>query len=414
MQSEWPRRPLGELIVSFNALRKPVKEADRVTGPFPYYGASGVIDHVDGYLFDGEYLLIAEDGENLRTRSTPIAFRAVGKFWVNNHAHILRGNEETSTRFLEYAMLAEDIGPYLTGAVMPKLTQANLSRIEVSCPPREMQEEIVGILGVLDDRIGLLHQTNATLEATARAYFKSWFIDFDPVRAKIEGREPEGMDAETAALFPAAFEKSALGPIPNAWMSGTVDEVCVNPRTQVKPDQIPLDTPYIGLEHMPRKSMALDTAGVTEGIESAKFRFERDDILFGKLRPYFHKVGLAAHAGVCSTDILVLRPKDPAWLGFVAMLASSEALVSHATRLSNGARMPRTSWRDLADFEVVLPGIEVAAAFNRVTRPMFERIYANIALSESLSRARDSLLPRLISGKLRLPDVTEQVDAALA
>lgn len=90
-------------------LRVPVKESDRRPGPYPYYGASGIVDYVDGYLFDGEYLLVAEDGENLRTRKTPVAFLATGKFWVNNHAHVIRGNGFADTRFLMYVLSAADI-----------------------------------------------------------------------------------------------------------------------------------------------------------------------------------------------------------------------------------------------------------------------------------------------------------------
>ncbi len=187
MSSEWPYLPLGDLTINLDTRRKPVKESDRKPGPFPYYGASGIVDYVDGYLFEGEHLLIAEDGENLRTRQTPIAFMATGKFWVNNHAHIVVGNEKAGTRFLQYALLGTDISAYLTGAVMPKLTQGNLNRIEVPCPPRSVQAQIVGLLGSLDDRITLLRETNATLEAIAQALFKSWFVDFDPVRAKQEG-----------------------------------------------------------------------------------------------------------------------------------------------------------------------------------------------------------------------------------
>src|SRR5258705_7744065 len=105
----WRRVRLGEVTQNHDAVRVPVKEADRRPGPFPYYGASGVVDHVDDYLFDGEYLLVAEDGENLRTRKTPVAFLARGKFWVNNHAHIVRGNSEGDTRFLMYALSSADI-----------------------------------------------------------------------------------------------------------------------------------------------------------------------------------------------------------------------------------------------------------------------------------------------------------------
>src|SRR6266852_2261601 len=102
MAGEWRHRPLGEITENFDGRRVPVKEADRRPGPYPYYGASGIVDHVDTYLFDGEYLLIAEDGENLRTRKTPIAFMASGRFWVNNHAHIVQGNQLANTAYLCY------------------------------------------------------------------------------------------------------------------------------------------------------------------------------------------------------------------------------------------------------------------------------------------------------------------------
>src|SRR5690606_21767643 len=150
---EWTTSELADLTVNFDGKRKPVKESDRRPGPYPYYGASGVVDHVDGFLFDGDYLLIAEDGENLRTRQTPIAFMARGRFWVNNHAHIVTGNDKADTRFLMYALQNADISGYLTGAVMPKLTQGNLNRIEVSHPCITEQRAIAHILGTLDDKI---------------------------------------------------------------------------------------------------------------------------------------------------------------------------------------------------------------------------------------------------------------------
>ena len=130
----WGILPLRELTENFDSIRVPVKQADRKAGQYPYYGASGVVDHVDGYLFDGQYLLIAEDGENLRTRHTPIAFLAGGKFWVNNHAHIVRGNGRARTRFLSYALSRTDISGYLTGSTMPKLIQGNMNRIPTSSP----------------------------------------------------------------------------------------------------------------------------------------------------------------------------------------------------------------------------------------------------------------------------------------
>jgi len=124
----------------------PVKGSDRAPGPYPYYGASGVVDSVDKFIFDGEYLLIAEDGENLRSLKTPFAFLARGKFWVNNHAHIVRGNNRANTRFLLYALLNSDVSGYLTGSTMPKLTQGNMNRIPVITPPLSEQLAIAYLL----------------------------------------------------------------------------------------------------------------------------------------------------------------------------------------------------------------------------------------------------------------------------
>src|ERR1700730_5432479 len=212
MADEWRERPLAELVDNFDGVRAPVKEADRREGPYPYYGASGIVDHVDGFLLDGEYLLIAEDGENLRTRNTPVAFLARGKFWVNNHAHIVQGNSEANTRFLMYALAATDISGYLTGSAMPKLTQGNMNRIPLLTPPLSDQRAIAQILGTLDDKIELNRRTNETLEKSARALLKSWFLDFDPVRAKAEGRDP-GLPKPLADLFPPRLVDSELGEI---------------------------------------------------------------------------------------------------------------------------------------------------------------------------------------------------------
>jgi restriction endonuclease S subunit len=146
MAGEWRERNLGELTENFDGMRVPVKEADRRSGPYPYYGTSGIVDYVDGFLFDGE---------NLRTRNTPVAFLARGKFWVNNHAHLVRGNHEADTRFLMYSLAAADISGYLTGSTMfrefaiqsmtgtsgrQRVPAESLAHFKVAVPPRPIAE----------------------------------------------------------------------------------------------------------------------------------------------------------------------------------------------------------------------------------------------------------------------------------
>lgn len=144
----WEVRALGGLADNEDGKRVPVKKADRekMASEFPYYGASGVIDAVDNYIFDGERLLIGEDGANLVARSTPIAFIAKGKYWVNNHAHVLAFNGNAELIFLEAMINAIDLKPYLSGTAQPKLNQKNLDRIPIPTPPLDLQRRFAVIV----------------------------------------------------------------------------------------------------------------------------------------------------------------------------------------------------------------------------------------------------------------------------
>ncbi len=401
----WQERPLGELIVSFDSIRVPVKEADRRAGPYPYYGASGIVDQVDGYLFDGEYLLIAEDGENLRTRQTPVAFLARGKFWVNNHAHIVRANQEADTRFLMYSLAATDISGYLTGSTMPKLTQGNMNRIPILAPPRDEQRAIAHILGALDDKIELNRRMNETLEAMARALFKSWFVDFDPVRAKIEGRDP-GLPKHIADLFPDSFEDSELGEIPRGWGVGALGDLlcqrverCVaSPETAARP--------YVPIDCISPKSLFLTESKPGAEAQSSLTKFYKGDILFGAMRPYFHKVCIAPFDGTTRTTAFVFFPRHLEDFAFATLQLHHRDTIDFATRHSTGSTIPYAVWMDsLATMPMIAPPSEIRKAFNRLVRPFLVRIAEPYFENRTLAALRDTLLPKLISGELRVPIV---------
>lgn len=145
LHNRWSVTTVGEVVDNYDGRRRPVKSADRAKrqGEYPYYGASGIIDSVDDYLFDGTYLLVAEDGANLLSRSTPIAFTATGRFWVNNHAHILKTKDACSLDYLQHYLNWLDVAPYVTGSAQPKLTQKALNRIPLPLPPLAEQRRIV-------------------------------------------------------------------------------------------------------------------------------------------------------------------------------------------------------------------------------------------------------------------------------
>ena len=314
------------------------------------------------------------------------------------------------------------------GATMPSLNTQLLSDICIHYPADiEEQRAIAYILGMLDAKIELNRRMNATLDEMARALFTSWFVHFDPVQAKAaltQRTSPGGsawpvararayldrLDAATAAVFPDRFVDSALGPIPAGWAIGPLADIAVSPRRGVDPTELPDDTPYIGLEHMPRQSVALTEWGNAGEVTSHKTLFKKDDILFGKLRPYFHKVGLAPVDGVCSTDIVVLAPQSAEWAAFVLACVSSSEFVSYTARTSTGTRMPRTNWPLMGAYRICRPTAPVAHAFQTVMRPLLERLVANIHASHALAALRDTLLPKLISGKLRVKEAAEQVE----
>lgn len=166
-----------EVTINFDKKRIPLSSAQREKrqGMFRYYGAQGVIDHVDDYIFEGTYLLIAEDGENLKSKKQNIAQVVDGQFWVNNHAHIVQGNEQCDTRFLCYLINSMDLSGYITGSAQPKLSQANLNAVTLSLPTLAEQKRIVEYLYMLDQKIDVNRQINDNLQQQASALFSSFY-----------------------------------------------------------------------------------------------------------------------------------------------------------------------------------------------------------------------------------------------
>lgn len=409
MSSEWPTKKLGEVTINFDTKRRPVKEADRKKGPYPYYGASGIVDYVDDFIFDGEYLLVAEDGENLRTRQTPIAFRASGKFWVNNHAHIITGNEYSTTRYLEYAILGTDIQSYLTGAVMPKLTQGNLNKIEIPCPSKEVQKKIVDVLGALDDRITLLRETNKTLEAIAQAIFKSWFIDFDPVRAKMEGRTPAGMDEETAALFPDELVESELGLVPKGWSVipfRSAIEVIGGGTPKTSVDEFwGGDIPWFSVVDAPSQSdvFVIDTEKkiTTAGLNGSSTKLLPVGTTIISARGTVGKIALTGCEMAMNQSCYGLRgkAKDRYFTYF-----STTRLVNHLKKNAHGSVFDTITQETFSGVYLAYPSHALINTYENFVDPMMMKIRSNLYKSKVLADMRDALLPRLISGRLRPVD----------
>jgi type I restriction enzyme S subunit len=319
--------------------------------------------------------------------------------------------------------------PYLlasaTGSTFPNVSGSQLKNLKVKLPPLPEQRAIAQVLGSLDDKIALLRRQNETLEAMAQALFKSWFVDFDPVldkalaaghaipeplqekaaRRKALGDRRKPLPEGVAKLFPDRFRfDEELGWVPEGWASGNVSDIGLNQRKSVKADSIDPNMAYIGLQDMPQKSISLENWQTSEEVSSNKYYFSKSDILFGKLRPYFHKVGIAPINGICSTDILVIKPKKAAYFSLLLSHLSSEEFIKFVTNSSTGTRMPRTNWKDMGSYSIVIPDKEILDFHTKIVKYKVEKIISNIWQTKYIKSLRDTLLPKLISGQIRLPE----------
>ena len=270
------------------------------------------------------------------------------------------------------------------------------------------QREIAGVLRILDDRITLLRETNATLEAIAQALFKSWFVDFDPVRAKMEGRAPEGMDEATAALFPDALEESELGWVPKGWRMGEVGDFARLKKGTVNPGIQP-DTVF---EHFSLPAFDDGQRPVIEQgatIKSNKTPVPSDGVLLSKLNPHIPRIWLPGTSGrnaICSTEFLVFQPSAASCRELIYCAFSSTTFIARLQQLVTGTSNShqRIKPDQVAKIAHVVPTPTIVKAFESLAAPLFERVHANRLQAQTLSTLRDTLLPRLISGQLRLPE----------
>ncbi len=393
MAGEWRDITLGDFV----ALQRghDLTESQRRIGRVPVMGSAGQNGFHDTALVKGPGIVIGRSGASFGQ----VHF-SKDDFWPHNTGLYVTDFKGNDPLFAFYFLKALDFDRFNSGSAQPSLNRNFIYPIPIRVPPLAEQKAIAAVLGALDDKIELNRRMNATLEAMARALFQSWFVDFDPVRAKLDGRPPAALDPATAALFAEHLEDSPLGHIPKGWKAGTLGDIGTNSRRGVQPSDIAPNTPYIALEHMPRRCIALGDWNDSADVASGKSAFKKGEILFGKLRPYFHKVGVAPFDGVCSTDILVLAPKSPEWFGFLLGHASSDELIQFTDLASTGTKMPRTNWSDISSFKVALPPKPIAAAFTRTIQPMLDRIHANLHQSGTLASLRDTLLPKMLSGEL--------------
>lgn len=290
-----------------------------------------------------------------------------------------------------------------SGTTVRALPAEVLEEQLVPLPDLSTQLAINEIISLIDQQIANNKALSKSLETLAQAMFKSWFIDFEPVQAKKKGEIPFGMDAETAKLFPDSFVKSDLGDIPKGWTIGSITDFAKQIRTNVKVNEMTSDVAYFGLEHLPRKSLFVFDWESAEQVSSNKSKIQAGNLLFGKLRPYFHKIVIAPVDGVCSTDIIVIEPLKEEFRSFMYLALNQDSFVALISNASSGTRMPRTSWTDMSDFQFIIPEAKILIAFESSVSKLLTLGLDCVASTKTLVRLRNSLIPSLILGEVNIP-----------
>jgi type I restriction enzyme S subunit len=310
----------------------------------------------------------------------------------------------------------------------PTLNLKDLGNLPIPIPPAHIRGVIAAILGALDDRIALLRETNATLEFIAQALFKSWFVDFDPVRAKQQGLVPAGMDEATAALFPDGFEDSALGSVPQGWRALTVASIAdiVKGKSYSSKDLVAEhNTALVTLKSFERGGgCRLDgfkpyagTYKASQVIASGDLIVAYTDVtqaaeLIGKPAVV---VGVDEHSTlVASLDVGIIRPLETRTSRqFLYGLFKTDAFQAHTFAHTSGTTVLHLSKDAVGSFRFACPPYGLMATFSSVAESLANRRQVNVDQMRNLTSLRDTLLPRLISGQLRLPETEARIDEAL-
>jgi type I restriction enzyme S subunit len=425
MAGEWKTASLGDLC-DFRAgsVFKPILQG-QTSGEFPFVKVSDMNLPANAVrIQDANNWVSAADLRELRAKTFPpgtVAFAKIGEALRqnrlrqvaretvvdNNMMGAIPRTDRVDPRYFYYALSQFDFSEIAQGTALPYLTVGSLSALTLDVPPLDEQRAIAHILGTLDDKIELNRRMSETLVAMARALFKSWFVDFDPVRAKMEGRDP-GLPQPLADLFPARLVDSDLGEIPEGWDVASLPEVAdVNPTRALRKG---VSAPYLDMANMPTNGHSADE--VIDRKFGSGMRFINGDTLVARITPCLENGKTAfvdfledGQVGWGSTEYIVLHPKAPLPEEYAYCLARSaefrEFAIQSMTGTSGRQRVPAES---LTHFRVAVPPRPIAEAFGRAVKPRFARASAAVRESRTLAALRDALLPKLISGELRVPD----------
>ena len=387
---------------------KSLKEYKHFENLYPVYGSGGVVGTTAHPIAPPKRTIVSRKG-------TLTAYWSESASHVIDTAFWLEPTEKLDSKWSYYAVKSLDVSTLASGSGVPSLSRDDFYREELLLPPLADQKAIAHILGTLDDKIELNQKMNQTLEEIAKAIFKSWFVDFDPVKAKAEGRST-GLPPEISNLFPDELVDSEIGEVPKGWeVQPLSEQIQVNPKHILKKGT---DAYFIEM-----KCLSESTSSINEGYLrnfTSGSKFQRFDTLFARITPCLQngKTGLLlseAATEVCwgSTEFIVLSPKDDQSPLFPYCWARSENLRTAAISCMTGSSGRQRVPNDFFDsYLIANPSSELHQTFRTLVDPMMNRIQVCNEEMATLSELRDALLPKLISGELRIPDAEKFLEEA--
>lgn len=389
---------LGDVVNVLDYKRIPLSSTQRQNkkGIYPYYGAQGIIDYIDDYIFDGEYLLIAEDGENLKSQKQNVAQIAKGKYWVNNHAHIVESNGLCDIRYVCYLLNMMDLSGYITGSAQPKLNQANLLKIELKLPSLKEQYKIAQFLSLFDNKIDLNRRINENLEQQAQALFKSCFVDnsnpnwneitLSEIASFIGGYSYKGKELADSSNIAMATIKN-FGRNGGFKADGFKD---INPSAKLK-EYHNVDLFDILVAH----TDVTQNADIIGNAELLLTCGKYDSVIF-------------------SMDLVKVTPKKNFPYRFLlAAMLKNKYFKKHCLGYVNGTTVLHLDKKALPEFETKIPSASEAKWMNCVLASYYKRIAEILQENDRLINLRDTLLPKLMSGKLRFSEIETEDSSAL-
>ena len=320
---EW--KPLDEVANIANNARKPVKSSLRISGNIPYYGANNIQDYVEGYTHDGEFVLIAEDGSaSLENYSIQWA---VGKFWANNHVHVVNGKEKLNNRFLYHYLTNMNFIPFLAGKERAKLTKAKLQQIPIPIPPLSVQTEIVRILDALTALTSEL-TSELILRQKQYEYYREKLLSFDSLEQLNSG----------------GGKKKLI-------------DVAIYAKSRISTDKLDKEN-YIGVENLLQNKLGKTSSNYVP-TEGSFIEYLPNDILIGNIRPYLRKIWLSDRKGGTNGDVLVIRLADENIIPrYLYHILANEHFFEYNVKYSKGAKMPRGDKTAILQYEFDVPPLE--------------------------------------------------------